>query len=103
MKMAFAGPSLRKLCVLKIVKEIKQFCPGVSFEDLGKYIYIVGPFEYLRKSLPHLPPPLSQYVQIYQMYMSMPRGSICYFISGLSNKTIGSDHKNNIHCVHNHH
>ena len=56
MKMAFAGPSLRKLCVLKIVKEIKQFCPGLSFEDLGKYIYIVGPFEYLRKSLP---PPLS--------------------------------------------
>ena len=50
--MAFLVPSLRRISVLKIVEEIKQFCPGVSFEDLGKYIYVVGPFEYLRKSIP---------------------------------------------------
>ena len=50
--MAFPVPSLRRISVLKIVEEIKQLCPGVSFEDLGKYIYVVGPFEYLRKGIP---------------------------------------------------
>jgi len=47
--MAFAVPSLRRICVLKIVEEIRQFCSGVPFEDLGKYLYIVGPFDRLRK------------------------------------------------------
>ncbi len=42
-------PSLTRICVLKVVEEIRSFCPGVTFEDLGKYKYIVGPFEYLGK------------------------------------------------------
>ena len=36
---------------MKIVKEIREFCPGVSFGDLGRYQFIVGPFEYLCKLL----------------------------------------------------
>ena len=47
--MAFPVPTLRRVCVLKIVKDIKEFCPGISFGDLGKYQFIVGPFEYLCK------------------------------------------------------
>ena len=47
--MAMSVPSLRRICVLKVVEEIRNFCPGVAFEDLGKYYYIVGPLEYLCK------------------------------------------------------
>ena len=49
--MDLAVPSLRRVCVLKVVEEIRQFCPGVPFEDLGKYQFIVGPFEYICKYL----------------------------------------------------
>ena len=45
--MAFPVLSLKRVCVLKIVKDIRDFCPGVNFEDLGRYQFIVGPFEYL--------------------------------------------------------
>ena len=43
-----AVPSLRRLCVLKVVRDIREFFQeGVRFEDLGQYRFIVGPFEYL--------------------------------------------------------
>ena len=45
--MAFPVPTLTRICILKIVKDIKEFCPGVNFGDLGKCPYTVGPFEYL--------------------------------------------------------
>jgi hypothetical protein len=45
--MSFLVPALARICVLKIVKDIKEFCPGVNFGDLGKYQSIVGPFQYL--------------------------------------------------------
>ena len=47
--MSLSVPSLKRICVVKIVRDIKDFCHGVTFEDLGKYQYVVGPFEYLCK------------------------------------------------------
>ena len=46
-EMAFPVPTLTRICILKIVKDIKEFCPGVNFGDLGKCQFTVGPFEYL--------------------------------------------------------
>lgn len=42
-------PSLTKVCVSKIVKEIKLFCRGVDFDQLGKQWLIPGPLENLCK------------------------------------------------------
>ena len=43
-----AVPSLRRLCVLKVVKDIRNFVQkNLPFEDLGQYRFVVGPFEYL--------------------------------------------------------
>lgn len=48
--MAFTAPSLSRLCVSEIVRDIKQFCYGVKFEDLGRFKYIIGPFDNVCKS-----------------------------------------------------
>ena len=48
--MSYPVPALARICVLKIVKDIKDFCPGVNFGDLGKYHFTVGPFQYLCES-----------------------------------------------------
>ena len=45
--MAFSAPSLTRICVIKIVKDIKKFCYGLRFDDLGKFKFIVGPFDNL--------------------------------------------------------
>lgn len=47
--MAFSVPSLTKICVNKVVKEIKKFCYGVKFEEISKFKYIIGPFENICK------------------------------------------------------
>lgn len=42
-------PSLMKVCVVKIVEEIRELQQGVDFDDLGKYKFVIGPFENLCK------------------------------------------------------
>ena len=42
-------PSLSKVCVSKIVGEIKQFCCGADFDELGNHSAILGPLENLCK------------------------------------------------------
>ncbi len=45
--MAFSAPSLTRICVIKVVTDIKKFCYGLTFDDLGKFKFIVGPFDNL--------------------------------------------------------
>lgn len=48
----YSVPSLTRVCVSKIVNEIKLFCRGVEFEDLGTHSaeeILVGPLENLCK------------------------------------------------------
>ena len=47
--MAFSVPSLKKACILRIVKDIKKLYHGVCFEELARYHYVLGPFENLCK------------------------------------------------------
>ena len=48
----FSVPSLTRVCVNKIVNDIKLFCQGVDFEELGSRTpqdLVVGPLENLCK------------------------------------------------------
>lgn len=48
----FSVPSLTRVCVNKIVNDIKLFCQGVDFEELGRHTsqdFLVGPLENLCK------------------------------------------------------
>ena len=53
--MAFSAPSLTRVCVAKIAKDIRNFCYGTRFEDLGRFKYIVGPFDNLCKYVDKTP------------------------------------------------
>lgn len=46
----YSVPTLTRVCVNKIVNEIKLFCRGVDFEDFGigsPHEVVVGPLENL--------------------------------------------------------
>lgn len=43
-------PTLSKTCVSKIVSDIRLFCRGTDFDDLGNHSTILGPLENLCKA-----------------------------------------------------
>lgn len=43
MTMSSRVPPLSQVCIAKIVKDIKSFCSGTSFEELANCPLIIGP------------------------------------------------------------
>ncbi len=73
--MAFSAPSLTRICVIKIVKDIKKFCYGLRFDDLGKFKFIVGPFDNLCEG-PHTHVHVRTHTHIHSLSAHTPMNTV---------------------------